>query len=1169
MVTVTIENDFQFNLANSSGIVGQQPHKLETRLDSIGNWTLTESLDGLTEFTFSARNDEHEKANILMERNISVPFLTPFNGIITKKKPGKATVDFTAVEDAWHFTRKKFTCHDKRRIKFTQEEWYNKLWRFRRKIKIQGKKFHDLSTGSDLVNFPLLFHTIDLELKTHARSDGFDILFTKTENDGTVVKLHHEIESYDYSTGELWAWVEYPEIRSGQDEDFEMYFGNEDSTDQQTVTGTWSDYLTGFNMVQHLNADSLDSTSNNNDGTDTTITYVTGKIANAASFDGVDSKIDCGSGATIDGLFAANGWLTAWINPESDGEGSVGLVFDKVTYRLITRDEAAGLVRLRFEQEWDAGGTISQWDTGVVVQTDEFVRIDIVYDNSSAANNPTLYINGVPNVVGDGLTETTAPGTTADSDAANNFIIGNNTGQTATFDGKIEELRLLKVPPTNVAELIKIEYANELNPESYFVVGQAQEYIQQADIIADSIIRSANRDMPVLNTTPVPGLVSLWKFDGDVLDSKSTSDGTWVGSEIYTKGFFNTDVTERCGKFDGSSRVTTTDVPFAYARTDPFSFQVKVKTTSVTESILVSKRIDLTAANAGYVLGMTAAGLPFVEISNGTTDYIVTGTTAINDGDWHTIGFTFDGASDQSGMKLYVEGFLNATGAATAITGTTTNSELLTFGAGSAGASPYTGNLDDFRIYNTELTARLIDRLSKMTQSDLDIVQTKVQWKLGDGHVTSIDNLISLWKFDQVLLDSKSDHHLHLHAGVETYVDVKYAKGFSLLGTEFFHVHGDQTVYDFEYTDPFSIALWFKGNTSATAEEIMTKHNGTTGWRWAFNASDELIFEVDDGANSRVFTVTTDLRDNVLKHLAVTYDGTTTGCKMYSDGVALTVTPGGVFPVATIINTGVVFVGATTAVGDKLTAVIDDMRVYGDVLTPVEVKRLAEATDSGIDRIRDDNIPTRLLEIDFNHKNHHESLKKIAKELSVNIFFDSKNHKVYLKNKGKTISPHFDKIEINKPDFDLGNVANVVNVVGATDDTGLQKEKTFEETNELKYNYEQTFTDGQIATDETLDLVGTNIVGQIQDLQPDLTLKTSTDQFNRFDIQTGDTLNISELDQDLQGIFRVIKINLNAVSVTLALSKHTNSTVQTTGRDLGGLLSGIIKQIQDVTIKPE
>ena len=58
---------------------------------------------------------------------------------------------------------------------------------------------------------------------------------------------------------------------------------------------------------------------------------------------------------------------------------------------------------------------------------------------------------------------------------------------------------------------------------------------------------------------------------------------------------------------------------------------------------------------------------------------------------------------------------------------------------------------------------------------NLDIVQTKTQWVLGDGHVTTIDNLISLWKFDQALLDSKADHDLHLHAGVETYVDVKYA----------------------------------------------------------------------------------------------------------------------------------------------------------------------------------------------------------------------------------------------------------------------------------------------------------------------------------------------------------------------------------------------------------
>lgn len=1188
MVQITLENDLQFYLANATGIVGQQPYKKDIKLDTIGDWQLTDKLDGLKEFTFTVKNDEVEKTNVLVERNINVPFLTPFSGMIVEKTPAKDVVQFKAVENAWHLTRRKFRCHDKRRIKYTDNSWHDKLWRFRRHIKILGKKLHDLSTGNDLVNFPLLFHTIDEELKTHARSDGFDIFFTKTETDGTTTKLHHDIEYYDSTTGELWVWVEYPEIRSGQDEDFEMYFGYEEATDQSNPTGTWDDYLNGYAMVQHLHENSLDSTSNNNDGTDTSITYVPGKIANTAQFDAVDSKIDFGSGTSIDDIWTAtNGaWFTCWFNPNSDGEGNEGKLITKGDdatsgWHIELNSENAGYAKIHFNQHFSS--THGEWETtNAVIPLNKNTRIDIQYDASDVANNPIFYINSIAYTVGNGLTEITTPSGTAQTDAAINLVLGNLPDQSRTFDGEIEEVRILKSPPANLSELIKIEYANELDPDNYFVIGQAEEYIQQADIIADAIIRSANRDMPVLNTTPISNLVSLWRFDGDTNDSKGSSNGTWSGNSLYVKGFFNTDATNKTAKFEGSSRIATTDTPFPKDKDEAFSLDFKIKTSTVTESILISKRTDLTSSSAGYSVNLNTSGIPIFEVCNGTSEWSVTGTKSINDGYWHTIAVTFAGNENQDGMKIYIDGKLNATGATSTITGSLLNGLNLTFGAGSAGASAYTGVLDDIRFYDKELTDKECARLHTMSQSDIDIVQSKNQWKLGDGHVTEIDNLISLWKFDQNLNDTKRTNHGVDKGITPTYVTGKYNSALDFNGTDSIVYVTPDTSLDNVFASGGSISCWIYTRTDGEGSvgKIIDKRGGTTNG-WSLNVQNDdatnfrLNFEQEFSTTKGAWQTEIDIPLNTWIHVVVTYDydDVANNPKFYINGVERNSTV--ITETSTPVGTANSDVGIPLIIGNiedgsnTFDGLLEEVRLYSDILIGAEPKRIYEATSSALDRFRDDDIPTRLLEVDFNHKNHLESLKKVAKELGVNIYFDSNNYRVFIKTKGKNIAPIFDKSDVSKPNFSLKNVANVVNVIGHKNQDENQLEKTFEDTNELKYNYEQTFTDNLIATDDTLNLVGAQVVDQLKSLEPDLSITTTPDQYNRFDIQVGDTLNISELKQDLQGIFKIISITLTNSKVKIDLSKKTNTTIQTAGNSIGDFISGLSKQIQDITIVPE
>jgi len=141
------------------------------------------------------------------------------------------------------------------------EDWYSSSYGYRKKITIDNTKI-----PSGLSDFPVLMSFTDSDLASNARSDGADILFTSS--DGTTL-LSHEIESYDSAVGTLVAWVKVSSISSSVDTDLYMYYGG--PVIAEDATGVWSN---GYVGVWHLGEDSSesapqfqDSTSGNQDGT--------------------------------------------------------------------------------------------------------------------------------------------------------------------------------------------------------------------------------------------------------------------------------------------------------------------------------------------------------------------------------------------------------------------------------------------------------------------------------------------------------------------------------------------------------------------------------------------------------------------------------------------------------------------------------------------------------------------------------------------------------------------------------------------------------------------------------------------------------------------------------------------------------------------------------------
>ena len=120
--------------------------------------------------------------------------------------------------------------------------WWDCNWSYCKEIRIDHTKVQDNQT-----NFPvLLYKASDSDLAAHAQSDGDDIAFVHRYNS---TQFKHEIEKFDSSTGELWAWVNVTSISSTEDTIFYMYYGNPTCSSQQDASGTWGP---NYIMVQHL-----------------------------------------------------------------------------------------------------------------------------------------------------------------------------------------------------------------------------------------------------------------------------------------------------------------------------------------------------------------------------------------------------------------------------------------------------------------------------------------------------------------------------------------------------------------------------------------------------------------------------------------------------------------------------------------------------------------------------------------------------------------------------------------------------------------------------------------------------------------------------------------------------------------------------------------------------
>ncbi|MEE9532908.1 MAG: DUF2341 domain-containing protein, partial [Acidimicrobiia bacterium] len=349
-----------------------------------------------------------------------------------------------------------------------QAAWYNSNWQYRKAITINAAQ-----VPSDQTNFPVLISITDTDLAAAARSDGFDILFTDSDE---LTKLDHEIETYTSGTGALVAWVRVPTLTSAANKTLYLYYGYASAADQQNASGVWNANFLG---VWHLKenpatagADGIkDSTSNANHGTDQGIMDATdqvpGQINGSLDLDGTDDYVQTLSGElqtanefTVSAWFkadtaafahhlvwqgdvAGNGW-----GPEAEMNLSVG--------QFTTQADSN---RLSFFLGNDGPDVTTNSLTFGVDFTDATNRnfVAVTVTNMSTSPAAEMFLNG-SSVASD-------TGTLAETTRATwntNLRIGSDGAASREWDGLADEVRISNI--AHSANWIQTEYNNQNNP---------------------------------------------------------------------------------------------------------------------------------------------------------------------------------------------------------------------------------------------------------------------------------------------------------------------------------------------------------------------------------------------------------------------------------------------------------------------------------------------------------------------------------------------------------------------------------------------------------------------------------------------------------------------------------------------------------------------------------
>jgi hypothetical protein len=401
---------------------------------------------------------------------------------------------------------------------FEGSTWWNSNWLNRKLITINSSQVE-----TDLTNFPILINITDTDLRDDAQDDGDDIAFILLDDS---TKLNHEIEMFNGSTGQLYAWVNITSLSGSEDTKIWMYYNNSGCTNQENVHGVWDSNFIGVWHFEESSGVAEDSTANELNGS------FHGSLPDAKSsqiylgqdFNGYNDYIevtDPGSGSILDFDYGDDITMSVWIKP--DTLPSYGCILNKDPYMDMNYGMQNVGQQLNFFYRDSADTYYPEYlTTGNVLSigTWSYATASYTFGTGSTAK---IYIDGTERLaswnVGDG------------NDAplvSNNPLwfgaddIGTPGSPDEEFDGIIDEFRISNI--IRNSSWINTSY-NTMKNQSTFINIESEGYITNTSVnsISPYIVTYSPFTIIAMGSSTLDNVTLYYRY--------STDNSSW-GSNV-------------------------------------------------------------------------------------------------------------------------------------------------------------------------------------------------------------------------------------------------------------------------------------------------------------------------------------------------------------------------------------------------------------------------------------------------------------------------------------------------------------------------------------------------------------------------------------------------------------------------------------------------------------
>ena len=463
-------------------------------------------------------------------------------------------------------------------------------------------------------------------------------------------------------------------INSGLDYSFGRELGL--SNELESTNALWDENLIGVWHLNETSGDAIDS-KGTNDGTITGgLTQGAGGLMGTTSYEFFESGDMVSLGNTIGDYFDSGKSFTVstWVNQQTRSAGW-GYIWNKAHtshagpyYKADLLIAADGDVDFTLWGDTWANRYLQCHDT-TNLTLNKWEHIVTVYD--ATEDEIFLYRDGVE------ACNDNTPYTTRSVDVDTPFTIARNNNLASanySFDGRIEEVLI---------------WDRNLGPSEISSLYNSQKSGYFGD-----------------------GLVGLWHLNDNNLDSSGNGyDGTWVNTEAYVSGLWNTNA----GTFTGSGNYMTfpslpltnaSDITVSvWAKKDGLTSDEDAETIVALETSVGYFRIEWSDTSNSY----------YAYYNDGSNETI--GETPMKDNEWYHLVYT----KNSNVFSFYVNGELKESETGGTIGSSTAFDAIGSRNTGTSYDYHFDGDIEEVIIWNKALSLDEIGNLYRKGVSSLDL----------------------------------------------------------------------------------------------------------------------------------------------------------------------------------------------------------------------------------------------------------------------------------------------------------------------------------------------------------------------------------------------------------------------------------------------------------------